>query len=85
MYVISQTDGSFLALARARALLPDVLVIDLSARFAGDAATVVDQAGQLRPPSHILVHSGDALVGAVSPPGLGDALAQLAGDAAPSP
>lgn len=76
MYVVSQTDDSFLAMARARALLPDVLVIDLGARSAGDAATVIDQARQLRPPSHILVHSGDTL-------GLGHALAQLAGDAAP--
>lgn len=95
VYVISQTDDSFLALARARALLPDVLVIDLSARFAGDAATVIDQARQLEPPSHILVHSGDAVVGTVSPagavgpaqvgspPGLAHALARLAGDVAP--
>ncbi|MEU3738011.1 MULTISPECIES: hypothetical protein [unclassified Streptomyces] len=97
VYVISQTDDSFLAMARARALLPDVLVIDLSARFAGDAATVIDQARQLRPPSHILVHSGDSVVGTVSPagsvgtaspgspPGLADALARLAGDMAPPP
>ncbi|MFC8126866.1 hypothetical protein [Streptomyces sp. NPDC057302] len=96
VYVISQTDDSFLALARARALLPDVLVIDLSARFAGDAATVIDQARQLRPPSHILVHEGDAVVGTVSPagdvgpapaasapPGLAHALARLAADVAP--
>ncbi|MER5255858.1 MULTISPECIES: hypothetical protein [unclassified Streptomyces] len=97
VYVISQTDDSFLALARARALLPDVLVIDLSARFAGDAATVIDQARQLRPPSHILVHEGDVVVGTVSPtgavgtapvgasPGLAHTLARLAGDAAPPP
>ncbi|GAA1886940.1 hypothetical protein GCM10009837_05720 [Streptomyces durmitorensis] len=95
VYVISQTDDSFLALARARALLPDVLVIDLSARFAGDAATVIDQARQLQPPSHILVHSGDFVVGTVSPagavgtapagapPGLAHELARLAGDVAP--
>ncbi|MFF1695637.1 hypothetical protein ACFVXC_18725 [Streptomyces sp. NPDC058257] len=69
VYVISHADDSFLALARARALLPDVLVIDLSARFAGDAATVIDQARRLEPPSHILVHAGDAVVGTVSPTG----------------
>lgn len=97
VYVISQTDESFLAMARARALLPDVLVIDLSARFAGDAATVIDQARQLQPPSHILVHSGDTVVGAVfadgaveptaagSPAGLEHALARLAGDVTPPP
>ncbi|MGW5737702.1 MULTISPECIES: hypothetical protein [Streptomyces] len=97
VYVISQTDDSVLALARARALLPDVLVIDLSARFAGDAATVIDQARQLRPPSHLLVHSGDAVVGTVSPagavgpapagapPALTDVLARLVGEVAPPP
>lgn len=94
VYVVSQTDDSFLALARARALLPDVLVIDLSARFAGDATTAIDQARRLDPPSHILVHSGDTVVGTVSPagavgpaagapPGLAHALAELAGDTAP--
>ncbi|WP_367047345.1 hypothetical protein [Streptomyces sp. Je 1-332] len=97
VYVSSQTDDSFLAMARARALLPDVLVIDLSARFTGDAATVIDQARQLEPPSHILVHSGDAVVGDVSaagvvgpapggsPQGLAHAVARLAGDLAPPP
>ncbi|MFG2502851.1 hypothetical protein ACGFSB_32160 [Streptomyces sp. NPDC048441] len=69
VYVISQTDDSVLALARARALLPDVLVIDLSARFAGDATAVIHQARQLDPPCHILVHEGEAVVGTVLPTG----------------
>ncbi|MFE6161272.1 hypothetical protein ACFQ7F_20450 [Streptomyces sp. NPDC056486] len=53
VYVISYSGDSFLALARARAPLPDVLVID--------------QARRLQPPGHILVHAGDTVVGTVSP------------------
>lgn len=95
VYVISTADDSALALARARALLPDVLVIDLSARLAGDAATVIHEARQLDPPCHILVHAGDAVVGTVfptgtvgpapagSPGGLADTLARLVAEAAP--
>ncbi|MFK4065144.1 hypothetical protein [Streptomyces sp. NPDC029674] len=70
--VLSHTDDSSLALARARVLLPDVLVIDLSARFSGDAAAVVHRARDLGLPSELVVLGGDAVVGAVSPDGHGD-------------
>ncbi|MFH8608830.1 hypothetical protein ACH4D5_15255 [Streptomyces sp. NPDC018029] len=64
--VLSHTDDSTLALARARVLLPDVLVIDLSACLPGDAAAVVHRARGLGLPSELVVHGGDAVVGAVS-------------------
>lgn len=67
--VLSHTHDSSLALARARVLLPDVLVIDLSAVFSGDAAAVVHRARGLGLPSELVVHAGDAVIGSVSPGG----------------
>ncbi|MFF1378375.1 hypothetical protein [Streptomyces sp. NPDC058308] len=70
--VLSHTHDSGLALARARVLLPDVLVLDLSACRAGDAASVVHRAHLLGLPGELVVHAGDAVIGTVSPTGATD-------------
>ncbi|QNS07942.1 hypothetical protein [Streptomyces xanthii] len=67
VHVLSHTHDSTLALARARILLPDVFVIDLSAVFAPDSATVVHQARQVRPPCTVVVHADDHVIGVIAP------------------
>ncbi|MEU1147953.1 hypothetical protein ACFYO9_26860 [Streptomyces sp. NPDC005863] len=74
--VLSHTHDSGLALARARVLLPDVLILDLSACFSGDAASVVHRARLLGLPSELVVHAGDAVIGSVSPGGDADPAAE---------
>ncbi|MEU6992923.1 hypothetical protein ABZ953_19975 [Streptomyces sp. NPDC046465] len=64
--VLSHTHDSDLALARARVLLPDVLVLDLSGCFAGDAASVVHRARLLDLPSELVVHAGGSEPGALT-------------------
>ncbi|WP_157868943.1 hypothetical protein [Streptomyces atriruber] len=53
--VLSHTHDSSLALARARVLLPDALVVDLTA-LPADAASVVHRARGLGLPSALIVH-----------------------------
>ncbi|MEU6822722.1 hypothetical protein ABZ921_19010 [Streptomyces atriruber] len=55
--VLSHTHDSSLALARARVLLPDALVVDLGADLSGDAAAVVHRARGLGLPSELIVHT----------------------------
>ncbi|MFE0106234.1 hypothetical protein [Streptomyces sp. NPDC059009] len=63
--VVSHTYDGGLALARARTLLPDVLVIDLSARFSGDATAFLHEARHLDPPVDLVVHEGSRVLGTV--------------------
>ncbi|MGY0021168.1 hypothetical protein ACVHNB_19575 [Streptomyces sp. YJ-C3] len=67
--VVSSTHDSALALARAQTLLPDVLVADLSARFAPDSATVIHRARLLTPPCTVVVHADGAVLGTIAPEG----------------
>lgn len=55
--VLSHTHDTSLALARARVLLPDALVVDLGAALSGDAASVVHGARGLGLPSELIVHA----------------------------
>ncbi|MFC9615356.1 hypothetical protein [Streptomyces sp. NPDC056938] len=61
--VVSHPHDSALALARAKVLLPDVLVADLSARFTPDSATGVHRARQLSTPCTVVVHGYGAVIG----------------------
>ncbi|MCQ4211452.1 hypothetical protein [Streptomyces longispororuber] len=67
--VLSHTHDSRLALARARLLMPDVLVVDLSAMFTPDAPTVLDQARRLQPSCTVVVHADEAVIGVIGPAG----------------
>ncbi|MFE4719344.1 hypothetical protein ACFRLW_23460 [Streptomyces sp. NPDC056728] len=57
------------ALARAKVLLPDVLVADLSAQFTPDLATGVHRARQLSPPCTVVVHGYGAVIGTIAAEG----------------
>ncbi|MFI1681898.1 hypothetical protein [Streptomyces sp. NPDC020607] len=74
--VLSHTHDTSLALARARVLLPDALVIDVSAASSGDADTVVHRARGLGLPSELIVHAD----GHGPPDGLVRRLTRLARD-----
>ncbi|MET8687260.1 hypothetical protein ABZV77_23895 [Streptomyces sp. NPDC004732] len=76
--VLSHTHDSSLALARARVLLPDALVIDLSAS-SRDAAAVVHRARGLGLPSELIVHAATGH----RPDGLVRRLTRLARDQHP--
>ncbi|MFE4683012.1 hypothetical protein ACFRNJ_19585 [Streptomyces sp. NPDC056721] len=67
--VVSHPHDSALALARAKVLLPDVLVADLSARFTPDSATGVHRARQLSPPCTVVVHGYGAVIGTIAEEG----------------
>lgn len=67
--VVSCTHDSALALARAKVLLPDVLIADLSAQFTPDSATVVHRARHLSPPLTVVVHADGAVIGTIAPEG----------------
>ncbi|MYY83055.1 MULTISPECIES: hypothetical protein [unclassified Streptomyces] len=73
--VLSHTHDSSLALARARVLLPDALVIDVSAP-SGDADAVVHRARGLGPASEVILHAD----GRLPPDGLVRTLTRLARD-----
>ncbi|MZD03509.1 hypothetical protein GTW43_00200 [Streptomyces sp. SID5785] len=67
VHVLSHTHDSVLALARARILLPDVFVIDLSAMFTPDAASVVHRARRIEPACTVVVHADGQVIGVVRP------------------
>ncbi|MGW8688064.1 hypothetical protein ACWGNN_45100 [Streptomyces sp. NPDC055817] len=67
--VVSHPHDSALALARAKVLLPDVLVADLSARFTPDSATGVHRARQLSTPRTVVVHGYGAVIGTIAEEG----------------
>ncbi|MGW6755570.1 hypothetical protein [Streptomyces sp. NPDC055006] len=67
--VVSHTHDSALALTRAKVLLPDVLVADLSARFTPDSATGVHRARQLSTPRTVVVHGYGAVIGTIAAEG----------------
>ncbi|WP_409234822.1 hypothetical protein [Streptomyces sp. PA5.6] len=73
--VLSHTHDTSLALARARVLLPDALVIDASAPSA-NADAVVHRARGLGLPSELIVHADDRH----PPDGLVRTLTRLARD-----
>ncbi|MFZ3555929.1 hypothetical protein [Streptomyces sp. BH055] len=63
--VLSHTDDSSIALAHARVLMPDVIVVDLSAVFTPDAPTVLDRFRRFDPPSTVVVHADGAVIGTI--------------------
>jgi hypothetical protein len=67
--VVSHTHDHALALARAKVLLADVLVADLSAQFTPDSATGVHRARQLSTLCTVLVHSYGAVIGTIAAEG----------------
>ncbi|MFC5786249.1 hypothetical protein OHU25_42500 [Streptomyces sp. NBC_00117] len=67
--VVSHTHDHALALARAKVLLADVLVADLSARFTPDSATGVHRARQPATPRTVVVHGYGAVIGTLAAEG----------------